>query len=131
MTPSAKSEDLPKVIGLPFFIPVITKLFLTSSLIVTDVVDVAFVVTQTEASASRARLSLPVLAVAKEFPESSRMLLQEGRKNNAKAVRPNKNVFFILIISLSIIYITCVMYKLSTKGLLSYMNYSILSHYLL
>ena len=84
-----------------------------------------------EASASRARLSLPVLAVAKEFPESSRMLLQEGRKNNAKAVRPNKNVFFILIISLSIIYITCVMYKLSTKGLLSYMNYSILSHYLL
>lgn len=94
MAPSAKSEDLPKVIGLPPFVPVITKLFLTSSLIVT--VDVAFVVTLTEASASRARLSLPVSVIAEGFPESSRMLLQEGRKTNAKAIRPNENFTFII-----------------------------------
>lgn len=94
MAPLAKSEDLPKVIGLPPFVPVITRLFLTWSLIVTF--DVAFVVTLTEASASRARLSLPVSAIAEGLPESSRMLLQEGRKNNTKEIRPNENFAFII-----------------------------------
>lgn len=102
MTPLVKSEDLPKVIELPSFVPVITRLFLTSSLIVT--VDVAFVVTLTEASASRARLSLPVSAIAEGLPESSRMLLQEGRKPKAKAVRPNRNVCFILLFYYTLIY---------------------------
>ena len=47
-----------KVIELPPFVPVITNFFLTSSLIVTDVVDVAFVVTLTEASASKGKAEL-------------------------------------------------------------------------
>lgn len=105
MAPLAKSEDLPKVIGLPSFVPVITRLFLTSSLIVTNVVDVAFVVTQTEASASRARPSLPVLAVAKEFPESSRMLLQEEKRAKA-VIKPNKKFPFILNESIILLSIT-------------------------
>mgnify|MGYP006879954891 CR=1 FL=1 len=107
-----KSEDLPKVIGLPSFVPVITRLFLTSSLIVTDVVDVAFVVTQTEASASRARPSLPVLVIAEGLPESSRMLLHEGRKSNKRVVMPNKNVCCIFIFFHKFIYIISVKYKL-------------------
>lgn len=91
--PLAKSEDLPKETELPSFVPVITKLFLTSSLIVTF--DVAFVVTLTEASASKERQSLPILAMAKGVPESSKMLLQE-EKTNAKAVKPARNVCFIV-----------------------------------
>lgn len=112
MTSLAKSEDLPKVIELPPFVPVITKFFLTSSLIVTDVVDVAFVVTLTEASASRARLSLPVSAIDEGLPESSRMLLQEGRKSNKRVVMPNKNVCCIFIFFHKFIYIISVKYKL-------------------
>ena len=107
MTSLAKSEDLPKVIELPPFVPVITKFFLTSSLIVTDVVDVAFVVTLMEASASRARLSLPVSAIAEGLPESSRMLLQESKKQLARTNKFNNTLFFIL----SSIYFIFILYK--------------------
>ena len=129
MTPSAKSEDLPKVIELPSFVPVITRLFLTSSLIVT--VDVAFVVTLTEASASRARLSLPVFggrrrALAEGLPESSRMLLQEGRKTNARAVKPNKSICFIFIV---LYYNKRLSYKLLNEFALPHNYYYILYSY--
>lgn len=124
MTPSAKSEDLPKVIELPSFVPVITRLFLTSSLIVT--VDVAFVVTLTEASASRARLSLPVSAIAEGLPESSRMLLQEGRKTNARAVKPNKSICFIFIV---LYYNKRLSYKLLNEFALPHNYYYILYSY--
>lgn len=124
MAPSAKSEDLPKVIGLPPFVPVITRLFLTSSLIVT--VDVAFVVTLTEASASRARLSLPVSVIADGFPESSRMLLQEGRKTNARAVKPNKSICFIFIV---LYYNKRLSYKLLNEFALTHNYYYILYSY--
>lgn len=89
-------------------------------------VDVAFVVTLTEASASRARLSLPVSVIADGFPESSRMLLQEGRKTNARAVKPNKSICFIFIV---LYYNKRLSYKLLNEFALPHNYYYILYSY--